>query len=123
MPLSRYGLCDAEITAPMALRCAASNATAGVGTTPRRWTSTPSAASPATNAASSIAVETRVSPPTTASSPLVADGASTRAAARPRSRANAAVRSVLATPRTPSVPNFTAAAQLGAGLSLAISAW
>ena len=43
---------------------------------------------PATNAASSIAVDTRVSPPTTASTPSSAPAASTRAAARPRSRAN-----------------------------------
>src|SRR5262245_5284983 len=102
MPLSRYGLWEAEIIAPSASRRDASNATVGVGTTPRRWTTTPSEASPATKAASSIAVDTRVSPPTTASSPP-----STRAAARPSSRANAAVRSVLAIPRTPSVPNFT----------------
>ena len=58
MPLSRYGLCDAEIIAPRQSRRAASNATTGVGTTPRRWTTTPSLASPATKAASSIAVET-----------------------------------------------------------------
>src|SRR3954452_6548042 len=110
MPLSRYGLCDAEITAPITLRRWHSNATTGVGTTPRRWATTPSLASPATKAASSMAVDTRVSPPTTASHRPSPMGASTRAAARPRSRANDAVRSRLATPRTPSVPNFTATA-------------
>ena len=67
MPLSKYGLWEAEITAPIAPARAASKATAGVGVTPNRRTSTPSAARPATNAASSIAVDTRLSPPTTAS--------------------------------------------------------
>ena len=36
MPLSSNGLCDAEITAPADPSAAASQATAGVGTTPRR---------------------------------------------------------------------------------------
>src|SRR4029079_1331186 len=65
-------------------------------------TSTPSDASPAIKAASSIGVEMRLSPPTTA-----VDAPSTRAAARPRSSANEAVSSELARPRTPSVPNCT----------------
>src|SRR4029453_13722268 len=58
--------------------------------------------SPATNAASSIGVETRLSPPTTAVA-----APSTRAAALPRSSASEAVSSLLARPRTPSVPNCT----------------
>ena len=116
MPLSWYGLCDAEMTAPRHPRRADSNATTGDGTTPRRWTTTPSLASPATNAASSMAVDTRVSPPTTASAPP-----STRAAARPRSRAKEAVRSLLATPRTPSVPNFMSGA--GPRPLQRVSAW
>ena len=58
----------------MALRRWHSNATTGVGTTPRRWATTPSLASPATKAASSIAVDTRVSPPTTASHRSSVDG-------------------------------------------------
>src|SRR5688572_12302975 len=103
MPLSSYGLCEAETTAPIAPRRAASNAIAAVGATPMRITSTPSDESPATNAASSIGVEMRLSPPTTA-----VDAPSTRAAARPRSSAKEAVSSVLARPRTPSVPNCTA---------------
>ena len=63
-----------------ASRRAASKATTGVGTTPRRWTTTPSLASPATNAASSIAVDTRVSPPTTASTPAARSDAGRGAA-------------------------------------------
>src|SRR5688572_5183913 len=102
MPLSSYGLCEAETTAPIAPRRAASNAIAAVGATPMRITSTPSDDSPATRAASSIGVEMRLSPPTTA---VLAP--STRAAARPRSRAMDAVSSVFARPRTPSVPNCT----------------
>ena len=66
MPLSSYGLCEADTTAPIAPSRAASNATAAVGATPRRITSTPSDERPATNAASSIGVEMRLSPPTTA---------------------------------------------------------
>src|SRR4051812_43041364 len=110
MPLSWYGLWDAEIIAPRALRRAASNATTGVGTTPRRCTTIPSLARPATKAASSIAVDRRVSPPTTASSPP-----RIRPAARPRSRAKAAVSSLFAMPRTPSVPNFIVVFGLGSG--------
>src|SRR5262245_35526905 len=102
MPLSWYGLCEADTTAPIAPKRDASNAIAAVGATPSRTTSTPSDDSPATNAASSIGVEIRLSPPTTAVA-----APSTRAAARPRSSASEAVSSLLARPRTPSVPNCT----------------
>ena len=64
-PLSAKELCEAEITAPAAPSATASQATAGVGTTPSVVTSTPSAASPATKAASSSGPDRRVSRPTT----------------------------------------------------------
>ena len=99
MPLSPNGLCEAEITAPGALRCSATAATPGVGSTPRSTTSAPSVASPAEKAAWSSGPERRVSRPTT----KVGAGR-TRAVARPRASASSAVSSSFATPRTPSVP-------------------
>ena len=106
MPLSRVRVVRRrEITAPIALWRLASNATTGVetrrggGRRRPRWRvrrRTPPRASPWTGACH------RRRRPRTAVA-----GASTWAAARPRSRANDAVRSELATPRTPSVPNFT----------------
>ena len=99
MPLSPNGLCEAEITAPGAVRAAATVATPGVGSTPRSTTSAPSVARPAENAAWNRGPERRVSRPTT----KVGAGR-IRAVARPRARASSAVSSSLATPRTPSVP-------------------
>src|SRR5688500_1019915 len=90
---------------PDALSSIVRNATAGEGTTPASSTLLPAEHSPATRAASSIGPETLVSRPTTRSPPL---GAITRAAARPRASARSGVRSLLATPRTPSVPNSRA---------------
>src|SRR5690606_5573770 len=104
MPLSAKGLCDADTMAAGAPSAADHHATAGVGTTPSSTTSTPSLASPAASAASSMGPDRRVSRPTAQRSPP-----STRAAARPRARASSGVSSALATPRTPSVPNFNTA--------------
>src|SRR5829696_3015823 len=74
---------------------------AGVGTTPAASTSPPALRMPATRALSSSTPEVRGSrPTTTAGRP---DPAGT--AARPRARASSGVRSALARPRTPSVPN------------------
>ncbi len=89
MPLSGAGLCDADSITPRSassacVRCA----TAGVGRTPRRSTSTPELARPATTAASRNSPEARGSRPTTASGrwPLKAPRSpSTRAAATDRS--------------------------------------
>ena len=101
MPLSAKGLCEAEIIAPAhRLGRGRRRPPPASGTTPRSSTSTPSAAKPAASAASSRGPEMRVSRPTTTRSPP-----STRAAARPRARVSSGVSSVLATPRTPSVPN------------------
>src|SRR5690606_14288270 len=104
MPLSAKGLCDADTIAAGAPSDADHQATAGVGTTPSSTTSTPSLARPAASAASSMGPDRRVSRPTAQRSPP-----STRAAARPRARASSGVSSALATPRTPSVPNFNTA--------------
>ena len=100
MPLSGNGLCDAEITAPHTSSQAEALATAGVGATPRRSTSTPSEASPAASAASSIGPDRLVSRPITNLGPP-----STRAAARPSAVTSSGVSSAFASPRTPSVPN------------------
>src|SRR5262249_35053208 len=78
-----------------------SAATAGVGSTPARSTSAPSAHRPATSAASSIGPERRVSRPTTNGRVVP----STRAAARPTPVTSSGVSSRLASPRMPSVPN------------------
>ena len=99
-PLSANGLWEAVITAAATDSDCAIRATAGVGSTPSSSTSTPSAAKPATSAASSSGPERRVSRPMTMRGPP-----STRAAARPRASAYSTVSSVFATPRTPSVPN------------------
>src|ERR687896_1615758 len=113
MPLSGAGLCEADSMTP---RSAPServkNATAGVGNTPSLSTSTPAPASPATTAASRNSPEARGSRPTTAIgrprpatlSEKAPTSPSTRAAATDRPSASGAVRSRLATPRTPSVP-------------------
>ncbi len=62
MPLSRYGLCDALMTAARSnLRVAISSGAAGVGRTPPRNTSPPADATPAASAASSISPDSRVS--------------------------------------------------------------
>jgi hypothetical protein len=76
-------------------------ATPGVGSTPRSTTSAPSDARPAASAAASSPPDRRVSRPMYQRAPP-----STRAADRPSRRANSGVSSTLATPRTPSVPNF-----------------
>ena len=101
MPLSPNGLCEAEIMAAGTASMPARKATAGVGTTPRSTTSTPSVARPAARAAASNGPDRRVSRPISHRDPP-----STRAAARPSVSASSGVSSWLATPRTPSVPNF-----------------
>ena len=80
----------------------ARNASAGVGTTPTRWTSTPRLVAPLTIAATNMSPERRVSWPTTIDRP---GPASRVAVARPRSWAMVGLRSTLAMPRMPSVPN------------------
>src|SRR5262245_14538866 len=102
MPLSGNGLCDADTMAAGAACCTDHHATSGVGATPSSVTSAPSDARPALSAASSRGPDRRVSRPTAKWSP-----SSTRAAARPSARASSGVSSALATPRTPSVPNFS----------------
>src|SRR5664279_4690174 len=135
MPLSGIALCEAEITTPRsAPRSSVRNATAGVGSTPSSRTSAPAEARPAATAASSISPLARGSRPTTASGcpdgsgpatatldppgtstlaggPSAATGrrsTSTFAGAVARLNARCGVRSALARPRTPSVPNSLA---------------
>src|SRR6187397_1636699 len=95
MPLSVYGLCEADTTAPkLAFRCAVMQATAGVGTTPQRTALTPIEFNPATRADSSISPETRVSRPTMQkglAAPQLAPRARTLAAAWPRRMTNSGV--------------------------------
>src|SRR5680860_281416 len=102
IPLSRYGLWDAETTAARSspsLRT--STAAAGVGRTPPSSASPPASATPAASAASSIGPDSRVSRTIS----TCGRGASSEAvAARPRASASSAVRNVPASPRTPSVP-------------------
>src|SRR5215218_2143709 len=81
---------------------------AGVGTTPAASTSPPALRMPATRALSSSTPEVRGSRPTTTAGRPDPAGPSARrtpTAARPRARASSGVRSALARPRTPSVPN------------------
>ena len=117
IPLSGAGLWLADsITPSSAPRSRVRNATAGVGITPSRSTSTPDPARPATTAASRNSPEARGSRPTTASGRRPAaslawnapQSCSTVAAARDTSSASWLVRSSPATPRTPSVPNSRA---------------
>ena len=64
MPLSGYGLWEAEITAPASKPCCRTRyATAGVGITPAITTLPPTEQMPAANALSSIEPEIRVSRP------------------------------------------------------------
>src|SRR4051794_19946241 len=110
-PLSGKGLCEAEMTAAGRPSAADRKATPGVGSTPRSPTSAPSVARPADRAACRSGPDKRVSRPMRNRGrcpPLrgpLGPLAMTRAAARPRARTNSGVRSALATPRTPSVPN------------------
>src|SRR5215210_7277700 len=83
----------------MAPRRGASAATPGVGRTPRSTTSAPPLAAPAHRAQASISPESRVSRPTRILPPKAPEAAS------PRRRASSGRRPLLATPRTPSVPN------------------
>src|SRR5436305_8193598 len=102
IPLSSYGLCDAEMTAarsrPYRVR---SSAAAGVGSTPPSRTSPPAEAIPAASAASSISPDSRVSRIT---STRGLDPPTSRVAAAPIDTASCAVSTSPATPRTPSVP-------------------
>ena len=114
MPLSGAGLWDAEIMTPKSAReSAIRNAAAGVGTTPASNTSTPELASPAETALERNSPEIRGSRATTATGrrpdarrpSAILPSPSTTAAARARLSAMSTVRSALASPRTPSVPN------------------
>src|SRR5579875_444743 len=103
MPLSSYGLCDAEITAASCnpWRRTSSGA-AGVGRTPPSSTSPPAAVTPAAIAASSISPDSRVSR-TIRTCGWGSSQSST--VARDSVTASSAVRKSPARPRTPSVPN------------------
>ena len=104
IPLSGTGLCEAEIIAPAQQSIVrARYANPGVGITPALMQSPPTDRMPAVKAASSMSPEIRVS------FPMMIRGLApcrlrTYAPARPRRNANSAVRSLLATPLTPSVP-------------------
>ncbi len=107
------GLCEAEMTAPIStLSTLVRYATPGVGMIPASMTSKPPALMPAASALERKSPETRVSRPISARRrPVGCSGRalslpSTRTAASPRSSASWAVRSRLASPRTPSVPNI-----------------
>src|SRR4051794_34701832 len=103
MPLSRYGLCDADTTAARSKpKRRSSSGAPGVGSTPPSSAWPPAADTPAASAASSISPDSRVSRTIRTCGASAADVA---AAARPRARARSAVRNSPATPRTPSVPN------------------
>ena len=102
-PLSSAGLCEAETMIPAASSpSAVRNARAGVGTTPTTLTFTPRLVAPAAIAATNMSPDRRVSWPTTIEPP----GPTSRCAvARPSANAVVGLRSTLATPRMPSVPN------------------
>ena len=104
MPLSGIALWLAEIITPKSASMrSVRKATAGVGTTPMSMTVTPALARPAQSAACRNSPLIRGSRPTTATERSLV--ARTCAAATPKDVANCAVRSPLARPRTPSVPN------------------
>ena len=99
-PLSENLLCDAVIITPGTFSSCAISATAGVGKTPSCSTRTPTEAAPAENAAS------RMGPDTRGSRAITKRGEPrTVPTARPRASAYSGVISLMATPRTPSVPN------------------
>src|SRR5580704_6022243 len=103
IPLSSYGLCEAEMTAASdsPWRRTSSGA-AGVGSTPPISASPPAAVTPAAIADSSISPDSRVSRMIS----TCGRSASIRATAvRARASARSAVRKCPARPRTPSVPN------------------
>ncbi len=65
MPLSSYGLCEAEMTTPASyVPVRVRNATAGVGTTPTLVTDAPSPQAPCASSASIQSPDSRVSRPT-----------------------------------------------------------
>ena len=80
-------------------------ATAGVGTTPSCTTLAPTLQRPAVMAASSMSEDLRVSLPIKILGWRRSSSVSTIAAARPMFMAISQVSSLLAMPRTPSVPN------------------
>src|SRR5947209_8302811 len=106
MPLYSAGLCDAETTAPACTpRSAVRKATPGVVQTPARRASPPAEQTPAARAASRNSPDARGSRPTTIPGRLSPRSVRAMTAARPNRKARSPVRSRLATPRTPSVPN------------------
>src|SRR5918999_1069390 len=110
MPLSRYGLCDADSTTASAKPWRRTSSGApGVGRTPPSRASPPAAATPAATAASSISPDSRVSRITSTRG----FAASARCvAARASASDSSAVRNSPATPRTPSVPKSLRAKRL-----------
>src|SRR4051794_14981491 len=103
MPLSWYGLCDAETTAARSSPSRrASTAAPGVGSTPANTASPPAAVIPAASAASNICPDSRVSRTISTCGAL---DCATLTAACPSRSARSAVRNSPARPRTPSVPN------------------
>src|SRR5438105_6674922 len=116
MPLSRYGLWEADTTAARSSsNRRTSSAAPGVGSTPPRSAWPPAAAIPAASAASSISPDSRVS--RTIRTCGASDGV-IAAAARPSDSASSAVRNSPATPRTPSVPKRRAGALTRLGSAL-----
>src|SRR3954454_4382011 len=103
MPLSRYGLWEAEMTTPRSSPWRPSSSGApGGGSTPPSSASPPAAAMPAATAASSISPDSRVSRIT---STRAGSRCCTRVvAARASGSASSALKNSPATPRTPSVP-------------------
>jgi len=112
MPLSRYGLCDAEIITPAwngPVRV--SQATPGVVITPACRTRTPWLASPPATSSAIHCPDSRVSIPIRTSGPIRISGSASRVVT---SRAKATPKANMvagssgyspATPRIPSVPN------------------
>ena len=106
IPLYSAGLCEAEIIIPAsALYFPTRYATAGVGTTPRMITSTPTEHKPEAMLKLSISDEILVSEPTQNKSLLLLPSERTVPAALPTFTANSHDKNELAIPLIPSVPN------------------
>ncbi len=104
MPLSSYGLCDAEMTTPTSNPCwRVSTATAGVGMTPTERTSPPIALTPRARARSIQNPDSRVSRPTSTLTGVSRRSVRTSAAPS-RITVVSSSGGCPATPRTPSVP-------------------
>src|SRR5207342_2898751 len=106
MPLSSYGLCEAEMTTPASyVPVRVRNATAGVGTTPTLVTDAPSPQAPCASSASIQPPDSRVSRPTRNCGDSVPCGSARTSAAPSRLTVAESSGGSPALPRTPSVPN------------------